>query len=119
MRYGELTEGKRKYTLYHGTCSDALCKTGWTPNSGHVGGNRGQSRFLYLSSMPEDALWIAQQKGCDIVLVVHDVPEDSLIVDPEDGIADTVYDELHNEHGLPGKVALFKSLGPEHFSLYR
>ena len=106
------------YTLYHGTCSDVLCQTGWTPGSGPQGGNMGQTRYLYLSSGAEDALWFAEEKGCSTVLVVRDVPAEYLIVDPEDGIGDTVEDELNSPHGLPGKVALTRALGPEHFSVY-
>jgi hypothetical protein len=106
------------YTLYHGTCSDILTKTGWEPNSGQQGGNMGQTRYLYLTSGPEDAMWFAEEKGCSTVLVVRDVPADALIVDPEDGTYDTVEDELNSPHGLPGKVALTRALGPEHFSVY-
>ena len=104
--------------LYHGTCqenAERIVREGWTPNSGALGGNAGQTRYLYLSNVPENALWFAQEKGCDIVITVTNVPTSYLRVDPEDGIADTVEDELNNPNGLPGSVVLFRSLGPEHF----
>ncbi len=109
---------KATYTLFHGTCSDVLTKTGWSPGSGQQGGNMGQTRYLYLTSAPEDALWFAEEKGCSTVLVVRDVPAEYLIVDPEDGTYDTIEDELSSPHGFPGKVALTHALGAEHFSVF-
>lgn len=108
--------------LYHGTCSDsadALCATGWHPGRWSAGGNGGQRRYLYLSTGYEDALWFAQEKGCDIVVMLTEVPPDSVIVDPEDGIGDDVWDEIaRNAHfGMPGKLALTKPLGAAHFRL--
>ena len=108
--------------LYHGTCEDNaahLMQHGWQPHSGMSGGNQGQTRYLYLSTDREDALWFAQEKGCDTVLAVHNIPRDSLIVDPEDGIGDTVEAELHLSHGLPGKLALIKPLPASHFQLHQ
>lgn len=104
--------------LYHGTCADnarALIQHGWQPRSGASGGNRGQARYLYLSTGYEDALWFAQQKDCDAVLELRAVPMSYLIVDPEDGTADTVAGELNLSHGLPGKLALIKPLSADHF----
>jgi hypothetical protein len=80
------------------------------------GANQGQSRYLYLSSGYEDALWFAQQKGCETVLAVRDVPWDALRVDPEDGGYDRLADELAGHHGLPGKVILVNPLPASHFS---
>lgn len=107
-------------TLYHGTCEEqaaALLQNGWQPNRSSRGGNMGQPRFLYLSTGFEDALWFAQEKGCDSVLEVGNVPLDHLQVDPEDGTGDTLDQELNLSHGLPGKVVLIRPLGPEHFRL--
>ena len=59
--------------LYHGTCPDnaaSLVQNGWTPRSGSQGGNMGQTRYLYLTTGREDALWFADQKGCDTVVVL-------------------------------------------------
>lgn len=90
---------------------------GWQPGSGSQGANMGQRRFLYLSSLYEDALWFSQQKGCDTVLEVGEVPDSFLAVDPEDGIGETVEEELSNPLGLPGKVVLTRSLPSSHFQL--
>jgi hypothetical protein len=106
--------------LYHGTCSDsaeALCTEGWSPSTGRSGGNAGQRRYLYLSTGIEDARWFANEKGCDSVLAVKNVPHSSLIVDPDDGASENLDEELSQAYNLPGKVALTRSLGPEHFRL--
>ena len=79
----------------------------------------GQPKFLYLTSGEEDALWFAEEKGCSTVLKVSNVPLEYLEVDPEDGIGDTVEQELNNKFRLPGKVVLVKPLGPEHFSIIK
>jgi len=76
----------------------------------------GQTRYLYLTTGREDAEWFANAKGCSTIVQVT-VPIEYLRVDPEDGIGDTVEDELNSAHGLPGKVILTKSLGPEHFKI--
>jgi len=108
--------------LYHGTCIEnakSLIKNGWSPRSGSMGGNMGQSKYLYLTTDPEDAMWFANEKGCDTVISLHNVPKNFLIVDPEDGTYDTVDEELNSKHGFPGKVALTKYLGSEHFKLFK
>jgi hypothetical protein len=94
-----------------------MCKTGWQPNQVSQGGNMGQTRYLYLTNGAENARWFANEKGCDFVLVVRDVPASFLRVDPEDGMADSVEEELGHPR-LPGNVVLTRPLGPEHFSLY-
>lgn len=106
-------------TLYHGTCSEngqALCKSGWTPRTGGMGGNMGQTRYLYLSTEREDALWYAEEKGCSTVLSVT-VPINHLRVDPEDGISDTVEEEMNLSSGLPGKLVLTQPVGPQAFKI--
>lgn len=106
--------------LYHGTtpeAAEAILKEGWTPDRTPAGANMGQTCYLYLTTGYEDALWFAEQKGSDVVLEVRDIPLDSLAVDPEDGMAETVEEEVSNPWGLPGKLVLTKPLGPEHFSL--
>lgn len=125
----EHKEGREKtasggLTLYHGTCPDSaslLCKNGWAPNQVPVGGNMGQSKFLYLSTGWEDAQWFAQEKGCDTVLEVRDIPLTFLAVDPEDGSSDTLEEELNlpKTTGLPGKVVLTHSLPANHFHVMR
>jgi len=109
-----------KVTLFHGTTAqsaEALMRDGWKPSSAPVGGNCGQARYLYLSTVYEDALWFAQEKGDDTVLVLHDIPLDHLIVDPEDGCSETLEEELSGKQGLPGKVALVEPLPADCFSL--
>lgn len=108
--------------LYHGCCEDSadnLVARGWSPNSWTSGGNMGDRRYLYLTTGEEDALWFANEKGCDSIVAVTNVPIDCLIVDPEDGTWDTVEEELSNKNGLPGKVALTKSLSAKHFRKIR
>lgn len=120
-QFMQIVESSEAVTLYHGTCAgnaESLCANGWTPNSGTVGGNQGQTRYLYLTSGIEDAEWFANEKGCTTVLAVT-VPMASLIVDPEDGIGDTVEDEINNSMGLPGKVALTRPVGPEAFKVVK
>lgn len=117
----KVVESAETVTVYHGTCSGnaaSLCANGWVPNSGAVGGNQGQARFLYLSTGVEDAEWFANEKGCTTVLAVT-VPMAYLIVDPEDGIGDTLEDEINNPMGLPGKVALTRPVGPEAFKVVK
>lgn len=107
-------------TLYHGTCPESaavLLEDGWTPNSGSVGGNVGQAKYLYLTTEPGDARWFANEKGCDTILMLRDVPVSVLAVDPEDGTEDTVREELNKSTGLPGKVVLTKPLAANHFSV--
>ncbi len=108
-------------TLYHGTCrenAEVILKNGWAPNQVSQGGNMGQSKCLYLSTQPEDAEWFANEKGCDTVIEVRNVPMSSLAVDPEDGTGETLEEELSNKLGLPGKVVVTKSLDKSHFRIY-
>lgn len=118
----DLIEAVDTITLYHGTCEDnaaALMRQGWTPYRAPMGGNMGRRCYLYLSTDPEDARWFSNQKGCDVVMAVRDIPVALLRVDPEDGSSDTVEDELtlpQRMKGLPGKVVLTRALGPDHFS---
>jgi hypothetical protein len=116
----KLAEGLRLLTLYHGTCAHnakMICKDGWQPHSGAPYGasHGGQSDYLYMSTDEEDALWFAEEQGCTTVIQVINVPIDYLIVDPEDGCSETVEEEISGPY--PGKVALTRALGPEHFIL--
>ena len=95
----------RKLTLYHGTCkenADNLVENGWKP-SNRIGSNMGQGQYLYLSSEPEDALWFAQEKGCDTVVEVKDIPIELLRPDPEDEAGFSMNDLLRriDETGFP------------------
>lgn len=77
----------------------------------------GQTRYLYLTTMRDDALWFAEQKGCNTVVELKNVPIEFLKVDPEDGFGDSIEDELFNSMGLPGKVVLTRSLPASNFSI--
>ncbi len=107
--------------LYHGTSqfsADKIINEGWSPNSWGRGGQCGNPSFLYLTTLSENASWYAQQKGDGVVIEV-DIPDISYLrVDPEDGIADTVEEEMNLGHGLPGNVVLVKPLPANSFTLY-
>lgn len=125
----KLTEGltsprETTITLYHGTSETSarnLLANGWQPNVWKKGGNMGQTRYLYLTIEPEDARWFANEKGEDTVLRVKNVPFENLIVDPEDGIGDDIYDELDGARrlGLPAKFALKTPLPKNHFEVLK
>lgn len=108
-------------TLYHGTTSESaglLIQNGWHPNSFVSGSQCGQSRYLYLTTHPEDALWFANEKGSETVLELKDVPYSMLRVDPEDGISETIEEEIGSPHGLPGKLVLTQTVEASFFELY-
>lgn len=95
-------------TLYHGTSSDAarhLVENGWQPHVWGQGGQCGNTAYLYLTNFPENAQWYSDEKQ-DGVVVELSVEIEDLIVDPEDGIGETVEEELNQRNGLPGCVAL-------------
>lgn len=116
---------KNNITLYHGTCehnANELLKNGWSPNQIGQGGNMGQPQYLYVSTEPEDALWFAEEKGCNTVLKIINTPIESLKFDPEDGCADlfdysidVALKKLENEYQSPIKFVITKPLGNEHF----
>lgn len=126
MEHGEASErqlllrGDAAVILYHGTTpenAERLLKNGWEPNIAPSGGNCGQARYLYLSTEFEDALWFSQQKGCDVVLEVRNVPFEHLKVDPEDGVYDRLEEEMNQPTGLPGKVVLWKPHPADGFAI--
>lgn len=109
-------------TLYHGTTQEsasALINEGWKPNSGSMGGNGGNPRLLYLTTEPENALWFAEQKGGASVLEVR-VQLDDLVVDPEDGVGETVEEEFEiaRRNGTPANFACRRALQAECFADY-
>jgi hypothetical protein len=68
---------EKTINLYHGTTLESaalLTQNGWHPNSFASGSQCGQSRYLYLTTHPEDALWFANEKGSETVLELKDVP---------------------------------------------
>ena len=105
--------------LYHGTTleySELLLSRGWSPNQVASGANQGQPKYLYLSTSPEDALWFSEQKGEKVVLEVE-ADMDSLKVDPEDGVEDSVEKELESSRRskMPAKLVLFRPLAANCF----
>ncbi len=113
----------RKLTLYHGTCKENannLVENGWKP-SNRIGSNLGQGKYLYLSSEWEDALWFAQEKGCNTVVEVKDVPIEFLRPDPEDEAGFSINDLLKriDETGFPAKFALHQELDSKYFRIYK
>lgn len=116
-----LSESTNKtLTLYHGTCEEngiALIKSGWQPSTKNYGGNMGNPSYLYLSSEPEDALWFAEEKGCNTIIEVINIPIDYLMSDPEDEAGFTMKDLLDRVDisGFPAKFALTKPLNSSHF----
>lgn len=116
---GEMQRLEPTVTLFHGTCPESaqvLMARGWQPNSGYIGGNMGQPRYLYLTNHPANAAWYTEERGCNTVLQVT-VPLSQLRVDPEDGSHDTVAEELSWDHDLPGVVVATQALPPSAFTL--
>jgi len=116
-----LENNTRKLTLYHGTCrenANNLVENGWKPIN-KSGSNMGNPNYLYLSSEPEDALWFAEEKGCNTVVEVKDIPIEFLRPDPEDEAGFTMSDLLNriDTTGYPAKFALFQSLDNKHFKI--
>ena len=113
----------RTLTLYHGTCEDNgknLIEHGWKPTNNSYGGNMGNPNYLYLSSEPKDALWFAEEKGCNTVVEIINIPIDYLRPDPEDEAGFTIKELLDriNTNGFPAKFILTKPLNNTHFKLY-
>ena len=114
-------------TLYHGTClwnAEQLVKDGWKPHSGGIGSNMGQTKYLYVSSEIEDALWFAEEKGCSSVVEIKNIPIEYLKFDPEDGCADlygysitTAIDKLKNGYDSPIKFVITKQISADKFKI--
>jgi hypothetical protein len=107
--------------LYHGTTDESaelLLNNGWKPLEWSLGANQGQPKYLYCTTSKEDALWFSEQKGSNVVLLIKKVPLDYLIVDPEDGVNETVEEELlmSVRTGFPAKLAIKISLEKEFFT---
>lgn len=116
----KVSEAMESYTLYHGTTkssAERLLRDGWQPGTGVSTGNRGNSRYLYLTNGAENAAAYAGQIGGNVVLRVRNVPKSALRVDPEDGSHDTVEEELNNSMGLPGNVVAFRPIDAEAFEI--
>lgn len=128
MKYLKLYEDfTDSITLYHGTClgnAEQLIKDGWKPYSGGVGGNMGQNKYLYVTSGIEDALWFAEEKGCNTIVEIKNIPINFLKFDPEDGCADlydysitTALNKLKNGYDSPIKFVITQELSAEKFKI--
>jgi len=114
----------RKLTLYHGTCDENaknLVENGWYPINTTFGGNMGNPKYLYLSSAPEDALWFAEEKGCNTIVQIVDIPIDYLRPDPEDEAGFTMKELLNriDTSKFPAKFILTIPLNNSHFKIYK
>ena len=110
-------------TLYHGTCESNirnLIENGWKPTNGEYGSNMGNPNYLYLSSEPKDALWFAEEKGCNTVIEIMNIPIDYLRPDPEDEAGFTMKELLDrmDANGFPVKFILTKPLDGSYFKIY-
>lgn len=107
-------------TLYHGTCKENalnLVKNGWKPNNSNIGGNLGNPKYLYTSTDYEDAMWFANEKGCDSVVIIKNVPLEYIKPDPEDEAGfsmDELLDRINNSKS-PAKFVIYKELNNIHF----
>ena len=110
--------------MYHGTSSgsaQSLIKNGWKPNSGFVGGNFGNAKYLYLTNEPENAMWYANESGNDTVVKVSDVPIEFLRPDPEDEAGYTMtelFDRInHPMFPSPSCFISTRELSSDYFSI--
>lgn len=132
MKYIKLYENYNEedtVDLYHGTSkysAEHFIKNGWNiPLYNFSGANGGQSKYLYLTSEIDDAMWFAQEKGEDTIIKVKNIPISYLIFDPEDGDYDReVYKTVENavrsiKNGIPFpiKLTLTKPLDSKHFEI--
>lgn len=105
VRVLEIVPGPGHVTLWHGTTAANardLLANGFSPEGWRSGGNGGRRGHLYLTTDAEDARWFSNEMGEDVVLKIR-IPANQLIVDPEDGIHDHVWEYLCGE--MPGKLA--------------
>lgn len=105
-----------RVTLYHGTSAEnaeSLLSRGFSPEGWRRGPNCGRRGHLYLTSDPENAAWYAERFDNGVVLAFEVAVED-LIVDPEDGVFDTVAEEIAGE--LPALLVTTAPVSAEHVS---
>lgn len=110
--------------LYHGTCEDnanVLLQNGWIPRDCNSGGNCGNSRYLYLTTEPENAMWFANENGCSTILKLSNIPIEYIRPDPEDEAGFTMDDLLdrlvNSNYKLPANFILIKPLDSTYFKL--
>ena len=84
------------------------------------GGNMGKPNYLYLTSDPQDALWFAQEKGCNTIVEVSNITINYLKPDPDDEAGFTMEELLDRMKTtkFPSKFILNKPLEKSYFKLY-
>ena len=106
--------------IYHGTTeksAELLLKNGWQPNQVNSGANQGDSRYLYVTTEIEDALWFSEQTGSRVILEILNFSLDNLKVDPEDGITESIEEELEisQKNRTPAKFVIISPLSSQCF----
>lgn len=113
--------GTSTLSLYHGTCKysgDKLIQFGWEPMRVYQGSNMGNPKYLYLTSGIEDAEWFANEKGCDTIVQVKDIPLTYLKPDPEDEAGYSMEELIDRMKTIrPSKFVLIQRLDSSHFDL--
>lgn len=92
----EVVPGAGRVKMYHGTSRENaqhLIGNGFDPGAWRAGPNSGRRGLLYLTDDEENARWFAEQHGDGVVLEMS-VRACDLIVDPEDGVGNTVVEEM-------------------------
>jgi len=101
--------------------AEYLLLNGWQPRSGEYGSNMGQSKYLYVTTGAEDALWYAEEKGCNTILIIENLPLEYLKPDPEDEAGYTMKELLNTiieKPNFPRKFVIIKPLDKHYFKLY-
>ena len=114
----DILPGAGRLTLYHGTTrenAEALLSHGFDPSGWRRGANCGRTGMLYLTDDPMNAQWFGEQFGDGVVLEFRPRACD-LVVDPEDGVEETVVKELMS--ALPAFLATRKPISPHHIKLH-
>lgn len=114
--------GRKVVDLYCGTSkatAERYMREGWNPSGETRDGSGAVKQGLYLSTLPADAYRIAKLKLDGVVLKIEGVPVESLEVDPDRSVFDSVEEEIAGAGSASGKVALRSALPACAFSIYR
>jgi hypothetical protein len=109
-------------TLYHGTneyWAEQLLKNGFNPDRKILGANQGKWGYLYLTTDHHNAAWFAEQNGGKSILEIT-IPVENIIVDPEDGVGETVEDEFEysQKYHMPGNFATNKPISSNNIKIF-
>jgi hypothetical protein len=108
-------------TLYHGTTllnGLNLVKYGWEPN--RCATDLSNSKYLYLTSDYDDAMWYANEKSGNTIVEITNIPIDFLSPDPESEIGYNIENLLRRliKNKKPSKFVLTQTLNNEHFNIF-